>query len=176
MKGIIGNLLDYSRSERAPRPEGETDVNESLRHTAALMVPQLRKSRVVLDLDLADDLPAAVAGAHALQQVFVNLVQNAAQAMPDGGRVAITSGFAPGKVALEVNVIDAGPGVPPGERKRIFEPFVTTKVSGTGLGLAVCKHLVTSFGGSVEVSDGPGGRGARFRVIIPIAPRDGALP
>jgi signal transduction histidine kinase len=176
MKGIIGNLLDYSRSERAPRPEGETDVNESLRHTAALMVPQLRKSRVVLDLDLADDLPAAVAGAHALQQVFVNLVQNAAQAMPDGGRVAITSGFAPGKVALEVNVIDAGPGVPPSERKRIFEPFVTTKVSGTGLGLAVCKHLVTSFGGSVEVSDGPGGRGARFRVIIPIAPRDGALP
>lgn len=176
MKGIIGNLLDYSRSERAPRPQGETDVNESLRHTAALMVPQLRKSRVVLDLDLADDLPAAVAGAHALQQVFVNLVQNAAQAMPDGGRVAVTSGFAPGKVAIEVNVIDAGPGVPPGERKRIFEPFVTTKVSGTGLGLAVCKHLVTSFGGSVDVSDGPGGRGARFRVIIPIEPIDGALP
>jgi signal transduction histidine kinase len=176
MKGIIGNLLDYSRSERAPRPEGETDVNESLRHTAALMVPQLRKSRVVLDLELAEDLPAAVAGAHALQQVFVNLVQNAAQAMPEGGRVTVTSGFAPGKVAIEVNVIDAGPGVPPGERKRIFEPFVTTKVSGTGLGLAVCKHLVTSFGGSVDVSDGPGGRGARFRVIIPIAPIDGALP
>lgn len=176
MKGIIGNLLDYSRSERAPRPEGETDVNESLRHTAALMVPQLRRSRVVLDLDLADDLPPAQAGAHALQQVFVNLVVNAAQAMPEGGRVAVTSGFAPGKVAIEVNVIDAGPGVPPGERKRIFEPFVTTKLSGTGLGLAVCKHLVTSFGGSIDVSDGPDGRGARFRVIIPIAPSDGALP
>ena len=176
MKGIVGNLLDYSRSERAPRPEGETDVNESIRHTAALMVPQLRRTRVVLDLDLADGLPPTAAGAHALQQVFVNLVQNAAQAMPGGGTVRVTSAFAPGKVAIEVNVIDHGPGVPEGERKRIFEPFVTTKLSGTGLGLAVCKHLVTSFGGSVDVHDGPGGRGARFRVIIPIDSIPGALP
>jgi signal transduction histidine kinase len=173
MKGIIGNLLDYSRSERAPRPEGETDVNESIRHTAALMVPQLRPTRVVLDLALADGLPAAAAGAHALQQVFVNLVQNAAQAMPGGGAVRVTSGFAPGKVAIEVNVTDQGPGVPEGERKRIFEPFVTTKLQGTGLGLAVCKHLVTSFGGSIDVGDAPSGRGARFRVLIPI---QGALP
>ena len=173
MKGIIGTLLDYSRSERAPRPEGATDVNDSIRHTATLMVPQLRRSRVALDLDLADGLPAAAAGAHALQQVFVNLVQNAAQAMPGGGTVRVTSAFAPGKVAIEVNVTDQGPGVPESERKRIFEPFVTTKLSGTGLGLAVCKHLVTSFGGSIDVSDGPAGRGARFRVIIPI---QGALP
>ena len=173
MKGIIGTLLDYSRSERAPRPEGATDVNDSIRHTATLMVPQLRRSRVALDLDLADGLPAAAAGAHALQQVFVNLVQNAAQAMPGGGAVRVTSAFAPGRVAIEVNVTDQGPGVPESERKRIFEPFVTTKLSGTGLGLAVCKHLVTSFGGSVDVSDGPAGRGARFRVIIPI---QGALP
>jgi two-component system NtrC family sensor kinase len=174
MKGIIGTLLDYSRSERAPRPEGATDVNDSIRHTATLMVPQLRRSHVVLELDLAEGLPAAAAGAHALQQVFVNLVQNAAQATPGrGGTVRLTSGFAPGKVAIEVNVTDQGPGVPEGERKRIFEPFVTTKLSGTGLGLAVCKHLVTSFGGSVDVADSPSGRGARFRVIIPI---QGALP
>jgi signal transduction histidine kinase len=82
----------------------------------------------------------------------------------------VTSGFAPGKVAIEVNVVDQGPGVPAGERKRIFEPFVTTKLSGTGLGLAVCKHLVTSFGGSIDVGDHPSGRGARFRVLIPIEP------
>jgi signal transduction histidine kinase len=176
MKGIVGNLLDYSRSERAPRPEGETDVNDSIRHTAALMVPELRRTRVTLDLDLADGLPPAAAGAHALQQVFVNLVQNAAQAMPGGGPVRVTSGFAPGKVAIEVNVIDRGPGVPAGERKRIFEPFVTTKLSGTGLGLAVCKHLVTSFGGSIDVGDDPSGRGARFRVLIPIEPVRGAPP
>jgi signal transduction histidine kinase len=170
MKGIVGNLLDYARSERAPRPEGETDVNDSIRHTAALMVPELRRTRVTLDLDLADGLPAAAAGTHALQQVFVNLVQNAAQAMPGGGPVRVTSGFAPGKVAIEVNVVDQGPGVPAGERKRIFEPFVTTKLSGTGLGLAVCKHLVTSFGGSIDVGDNPSGHGARFRVLIPIEP------
>jgi signal transduction histidine kinase len=176
MKGIVGNLLDYSRSERAPRPEGETDVNDSIRHTAALMVPELRRTRVTLDLDLADGLPPAAAGAHALQQVFVNLVQNAAQAMPGGGPVRVTSGFATGKVAIEVNVLDQGPGVPVGERKRIFEPFVTTKLSGTGLGLAVCKHLVTSFGGSIDVGDNSSGRGARFRVLIPIESVRGAPP
>ncbi|WP_428265430.1 sensor histidine kinase [Haliangium sp.] len=168
MKGIVGNLLDYSRSERAPRPDGRTDVNESLRHTAQLMVPQLRKAGVTLTLSLAEGLPAAAAGTHALQQVFVNLIQNAAQAMPNGGPVAVASGFAPGRVAIEVTVTDSGPGVPEAEVKRIFEPFVTTKVSGTGLGLAVCKHLVVSFGGSIDVSPGPGGRGACFRVVIPI--------
>ncbi|ACY18328.1 sensor histidine kinase [Haliangium ochraceum] len=169
MKGIIGTLLDYSRSERAPRPEGRTDVNESLRHTAALMVPQLRRMRVELELELGEDLPPAAAGSHALQQVFVNLVQNAAQSMlPAGGPVRVSSALGPGKVALVVQVSDEGPGVPEAERKRIFEPFVTTKVSGTGLGLAVCKHLVVSFGGSIEVSDNASGRGATFRVVIPI--------
>jgi len=120
---------------------------------------------------LTEPLPEVTADPHALQQVFVNLVQNAAQAMPDGGEVIIETRLGPGSAAVEVAIIDDGPGVPASMRTRIFDPFVTSKEAGagTGLGLAVCRHLVTSAGGSIDVGDGPGGRGAQFRVVLPIA-------
>jgi signal transduction histidine kinase len=173
MKSIVGNLLDYSRSERAPRTaeSARADVNATLRHTADLLVPQLRGMGVRLDMDLADDLPECAADVHALQQVFVNLVQNAAQAMPGGGTVTIDSRRAPGNVAVQVCVTDQGEGIAKQDRHRVFEPFFTTKEAGTGtgLGLAVCKHLITSAGGTIDVSDGPEGQGARFRVVIPAA-------
>ncbi|MEM9489346.1 MAG: HAMP domain-containing sensor histidine kinase, partial [Myxococcota bacterium] len=173
MKGIVGNLLDYSRSDRSgPKSaRGVANVNATVHHTADLLVPQLRSARIHLDMNLADDLPAVGIGSHALQQVFVNLIQNAAQAMPDGGEVRVTSRAMPGDVAVQVTVTDSGPGVPDELKATIFDPFVTSKEAGagTGLGLAVCKHLVTSVGGSIEVSDGPDGRGACFRVTLPDA-------
>lgn len=175
MKGIVGNLLDYARSERAPRLEGSASVDAALRHTAALLVPQLRRARVSVDLRLGQPLPEVAAHPHALQQVFVNLVQNAAQAMTGGGEITIEARLVPGQVAVEVLITDQGPGVPPAARKHIFDPFITTKEAGTGLGLAVCKHLVTSFRGSIDVTDGAHGRGARFRVVIPLV-EDGAHP
>lgn len=174
MKSIVSSLLDYSRSERGTEAAaGVADVNETARHTGDLMVPQLRRSRVLVTMDLEDDLPMVACSAHALQQVFVNLVQNAAQAMPDGGEVQIASLTVPGDVAVEVTVTDTGPGIPDHLRPRIFDAFVTSKEAGagTGLGLAVCKHLITSVGGSIEVQNGPDGRGARFRVVVPIAGR-----
>jgi signal transduction histidine kinase len=168
MKTIVGSLLDYSRAEKPDRTH-IADVNALLSRTAALMAPQLRRSRVELALEPAEPLPKVAADAHALQQVLVNLVHNAAQAMPEGGRVTVASRLA-GTEAVEVTVTDRGPGVPLGERERIFDAFYTTKDpgAGTGLGLAVCKHLIAQHGGSITVEDGPGGRGARFRVVIPI--------
>ncbi|HTM21324.1 MAG TPA: ATP-binding protein [Kofleriaceae bacterium] len=169
MKTIVGSLLDYSRSERAPRAGGG-DVNDILRRTAALLAPALRRDRVDVDLRLAEVLPRPAADGHALQQIFLNLAQNAAQAMPGGGTITVTSRLADEQPAIEVIVADQGPGVPADVRERIFDPFYTTKEpgAGTGLGLAVCKHLVTEFRGAIEVGDGDGGRGARFRVVIPI--------
>jgi len=171
MKAIVSGLLDYARVEK--ETAGPTDVVAVLRHVAALVLPQLRRARVRLELDLPGSdagLPPVAADPHALQQVLVNLVQNAAQAMqPDGGAVTARASAQPGGVAVMVEVIDEGPGVPAHERARIFDPFYTTKEAGvgTGLGLAVCKHLVATFGGTIDVADGPDGRGARFRVVIP---------
>jgi signal transduction histidine kinase len=145
-----------------------------LRHVAALLEPQLRRTRAQLSIDVAATAPLAIE-AHALQQVLVNLAQNAAQAMAaaniEGGALAISARPAPGGIATLIAVTDEGPGVPASDRARVFDPFFTTKAAdtGTGLGLAVCKHLVATAGGSIEVGDGPGGRGAEFRVVIPNA-------
>lgn len=171
MKAIVSSLLDYARVEKGTR--GPTDVAAVIRHVAALMQPQLRRAKVTLRLQLDDALPEVAADAHALQQVLVNLVQNAGQAMqPDGGAVTARASSGPGGATVIVEIADEGPGVPVAERARVFDPFYTTKDAGvgTGLGLAVCKHLVTTFGGTIEAAEPEGGRGAVFRVVIPTSP------
>lgn len=180
MKKIIGGLLEYARAPRASEPAVATtavgelataEPSQVLGHVAALLAPQLRKARATLVIDAATPSPRLAIEAQALQQVLVNLVQNAAQAMPDGGKIAVAVRRAPGGVATQIVVADEGPGVPAGDRARVFDPFFTTKEAGvgTGLGLAVCKHLVATAGGSIEVGDGPAGRGAEFRVVLPNA-------
>jgi signal transduction histidine kinase len=182
MKTIVGGLLDYARaqrkSERLVAVSGASvascDPAAVLRHVSALLEPQLRRTKASLALDVRATAPLAIE-AHALQQVLVNLAQNAAQAMAganiEGGVLAISARPEPGGIATLITVTDEGPGVPAPDRGRVFDPFFTTKAAGagTGLGLAVCKHLVTTAGGTIEVGDGPGGRGAEFRVVIPHA-------
>jgi two-component system, NtrC family, sensor histidine kinase HydH len=105
-----------------------------------------------------------------LRQVFLNLAQNAVQAMPQGGLLHVRVAPQPGAhESLAVELTDSGPGVPAELRGRIFEPFFTTRAQGTGLGLALVKRIVEAHAGSVEVTAGPGG-GARFRVVLPVAP------
>jgi len=173
MKKIIGGLLEYARAPRASEPAlhaagGTAEPAAVVRHVAALVAPQLRKAKAELDTDVTTTAPIAIE-AHALQQVLVNLVQNAAQA--GATKIAIATAPAAGNVATRIIVRDDGPGVPAADRARVFDPFFTTKApgAGTGLGLAVCKHLVATAGGSIEVGDGPDGRGAEFRVTIPNA-------
>lgn len=192
MKGIIGGLLEYARAprqseRRTPTPIAGVPVHHDacepaavVRHVAALLAPQLKKARARLVTEVVSTKSVAIE-AHSLQQVLVNLVQNAAQAMTDvktpegatlsGGTITITVREAPGGIATLITVADEGPGVPPKDRGRVFDPFFTTKAAGvgTGLGLAVCKHLIATAGGSIEVGDAPSGRGAEFRVVIPNA-------
>jgi signal transduction histidine kinase len=167
MKQIVAGLLDYARAGTDGAPE-HCDPAAVARHVAALVAPGLRKARVTLAVDVTG-APRAAIDAHALQQILVNLVQNAAQAMPDGGAVALGWATLPGDVAFALDVTDDGPGIPPADRARVFDPFFTTKAAGagTGLGLAVVKHLVARAGGTVEVADAPAGRGARFRLTLP---------
>jgi signal transduction histidine kinase len=192
MKSIIGGLLEYARTPRgsqgsvvtagpvatAAADRGDSDPAQVARHVGALLEPQLKKARVRFVTDVQSTTPLAI-DAHALQQVLVNLVQNAAQAMsatqdPDaqgvrGNTITLTIKPAPGGIATQILVRDEGPGVPPADRAKIFDPFFTTKAAGvgTGLGLAVCKHLVATAGGSIELGEGPDGRGAEFRLVIP---------
>ncbi|HEY5923369.1 MAG TPA: sensor histidine kinase [Kofleriaceae bacterium] len=180
MKKIIGGLLEYARAPRPSEPAtqtatgsaapGQSEPSAVVRHVAALVAPQLKRARATLVADVPPGKPISIE-AHALQQVLVNLVQNAAQAMADGGTITVSTKPAAGGIATQLSVADDGPGIPPADRARVFDPFFTTKApgTGTGLGLAVCKHLVATAGGSIEVGEGPNGRGAEFRVVIPNA-------
>ncbi len=193
MKKIIGGLLEYARTPRGSGSivtagpvaasaidRGESDPAQVARHVGALLEPQLKKAKVRYVTDVQSTTPLAI-DAHSLQQVLVNLVQNAAQAMsgtqdPDGtsrgNTITLIVKPAPGGIATQILVRDEGPGVKPADRAKVFDPFFTTKAAGvgTGLGLAVCKHLVATAGGSIELSEGPDGRGAEFRLVIPNAP------
>ncbi len=173
MKTIVGSLLDYSRSGKGAAQAGAADVNGLLEKTAALLLPAMRRARVRIEFELADGLPPASADDYSLQQIFVNLAQNAAQAMTNGGLLHIAShpttrGVGTGR-AIEISFTDEGPGVRAEDRERIFDAFYTTKEAsmGTGLGLAVCKHLASALGGSIDVCEPAAGTGACFRVVLP---------
>jgi signal transduction histidine kinase len=184
MKKIIGGLLEYARVPRPSEPTtqaasgtaapGQSEPSAVVRHVAALVAPQLKKARAQLVTEVPAGKPISIE-AHALQQVLVNLIQNAAQALSGdatgGGTITVTAKPVAGGIATQLSIADDGPGIPPGDRARVFDPFFTTKApgTGTGLGLAVCKHLVATAGGSIEVGEGPNGRGAEFRVVIPNA-------
>lgn len=100
-------------------------------------------------------------------QALLDLVANAADAAPPGTAITLSAAPAPDGVALSVS--DRGPGVPAELRGQIFEPFFTTRPQGTGLGLAVVRHIARAHGGRVELDDAPGG-GARFTLVLPAAP------
>jgi signal transduction histidine kinase len=141
MKKIVGGLLEYARAPRPSEPissavtgssaPGASEPSAVVRHVAALVAPQLRKARASLVTDVPTMKPVAIE-AHALQQVLVNLVQNAAQALTDGGTITIAAKPAAGGIATQLTVSDDGPGIPAADRARVFDPFFTTKAPGTG--------------------------------------------
>jgi two-component system, NtrC family, sensor kinase len=168
MQQIISGLLPYARVPRTA--EQACEPATIVRQVAALVAPQLTNARA----QLVTEVPAgdAVAiEAQALHQVLVTLVQNAVQTFDDGGTITIRAQRTAGGNATQISVADNGLGIPAADRTRVFDPFFTTtaRSAGTALGLAVCKHLVATAGGSIEVADGPHGRGAEFRVTIPNA-------
>jgi two-component system sensor histidine kinase HydH len=157
---IITSLLDIIRDVPPARdPVRLAEVVERSVRTAA------PPEGVQLTVEGLSELPALRGDADQLRQVFVNLVQNAIQALPNGkGSVRIVGSHADGR--LEVAVEDDGPGVDPETRLRLFEPLVTTKKKGVGLGLAWVKRIVERHGGVIAYE--PVGRGARFVIRLPM--------
>ncbi len=142
------------------------DVNALVQRAAMLLAPTMKKRGVRVTLQLSEGLPRPVADARRLEQVVVNLAQNAAHALEAGGSLVLGTRLgANGGLVLEV--ADDGPGIPEGELARIFEPFFTTKGPGvgTGLGLAISRQIVLDHGGRLEVESRVGA-GSTFRVVL----------
>ena len=165
---IIHNLLDYSR-QRPLRPE-PVSLHHSLGHVMELAGYQVRKAGVDVCWELSEDDPVIRADHFQMEQLFLNLILNAVQAMPDGGTLTLRTRCSGTRVHVEV--VDTGVGVPDELHDRIFEPFFTTREvgEGTGLGLAVSYTIVRAHGGTIEVKSAPDD-GTRFQLTFPLMHR-----
>ena len=167
---IIRELLDYSRPARE---EGEEVlVNEVVSAAVDLVSTQKGFPAIETVLRLDHGLPAVRGSRHQLQQLLVNLILNAVDAMARGGRLTILTGLHKvGGSEVEIRVEDTGEGIPRENLRRIFDPFFTTREpgQGTGLGLSICSRIVDSMNGRIEVESEPG-RGSVFTVILPAGP------
>ena len=163
-KRIVDSLLRFSRVPKE-HERGSVDLAKVVDEALLILQASLRdgKLTVIRELDAAH----TVGNANQIQQVAVNLIVNASQAVAGKGRIVVYTGAgAPGRVVLTVT--DDGPGVPPGLAERVFEPFFTTKPEGqgTGLGLSICYRIAEEHGGSIRLEN-PREGGARFIVDLP---------
>ena len=164
---IIRDLLDFSRPSQGETTEA--DVCDVARRSLKLLAPQKRFRRVRVTCDCEEDRILARIDDGRLQQVLVNLLMNAGDAMGGTGDVALTVRRRSARVLIEVR--DAGPGIPHEHLSRIFDPFFTTKGpgAGTGLGLSICHTIIAAFGGDITV-ESEQGRGTAFTIDLAEAP------
>jgi signal transduction histidine kinase len=163
LDAILTGYLAFGRDE--PFELRPMDLADVLQRSLRLAAPELEAARVRLEVE-APPVCDVRGDARRLQQVILNLVLNAAQAMPEGGPLRVRLERNAHEVVLGLD--DGGPGFPAGSRVRLFEPFVTTRPSGSGLGLAVARRIVEQHGGRIVLGDAPGG-GARVEVHLPAA-------
>jgi len=162
-------IRQFLQAIRPSKPHLEPyDVGALLHDTLNVLRTDIENRRIEVSVAGADRVPAVLLDPGQIKQVFFNLVKNAMEAMPDGGRLAIA--VSAGDAYLRVDFTDSGVGIPAEELGRIFEPYHTTKQKGTGLGLMVVQRIVHDHGGQIEVSSRPG-EGTRFRVLLPLAER-----
>ena len=175
---IIQRLLDFTRRKVGATERAAVNLNELASSTVELLSGQFSIAKVRTRVDKEPELPKIPGDTDRLQQVLINLLLNAVQAMPEGGFLTIenrtVSRTRPGLETgadqrfVRCSVADTGIGIPPAIKDKIFDPFYTTKEGsgGTGLGLAVCSGIVKEHDGWIEVDDGPSG-GTVFRVYLP---------
>lgn len=162
---IIRQLLEFSR-ESSPQKKPH-EIAQVIQRTLALVKHQARFQNVKLTVDVAPGLPPVLCDPNQLEQVFLNMLINAADAMPNGGEVALRAApGAPGRVV--VSFTDTGVGIPPENLTKIFDPFFTSKPvgKGTGLGLSVSYGIVRRHGGKIEVKSEVG-KGTTFSIDLP---------
>jgi PAS domain S-box-containing protein len=166
---LVRNLLLFSR--RSHQQISTVNIGEELQNSLEFMKYHLRSHRINVATDIADDLPGVQADREHLRQVFLNLLTNASDAMPEGGTlvVRVRRGVIENSTpALVIEFSDTGIGIRPEDLPKLWEPFFTTKPEGkgTGLGLPICRRTVEEHRGTVDIASVPG-KGTTVRIILP---------
>ena len=156
-------MLDFYRPGAVKMEQ--VDVLELLQHVLSLTSQQLGQREIEVIIDLPRSLPPVYAVSGQIQQVFLNLILNALDAMPAGGELTVSARAL--ENGVEITFRDTGPGIPESHRNDIFEPFFSTKEGGTGLGLTVSYNIVTAHGGTLDLLNGHQ-LGACFRLFLPL--------
>jgi two-component system sensor kinase FixL len=171
MSHLVANLLQFSR--RGQPQISSVDVREELENTLALIHYHLRNHHIAVVRQFAPEAPMIYADRQQLRQVFLNLLTNASDAMPQGGTLTLgvaMRALATGTPAVVIEFTDTGIGIAPADMPKVMEPFFTTKEErkGTGLGLSICRRIVQEHHGTIEISSEVG-KGTTIRLALPIA-------
>jgi signal transduction histidine kinase len=162
LMNTVQRMLDFYRPGAVDRkPE---DMNELVKRVVTLMERKCNEQGIMLHTRFARRHPQVLVVGDQIQQVLLNLILNAIEAMPDGGDLFIE--IQTTKKEVEIIIEDTGAGISPADRQRIFEPFISTKEDGMGLGLTVSYGIIAAHGGNLELASGRG-RGACFRISLP---------
>jgi signal transduction histidine kinase len=166
LERLVGDVLDLAKlqAHRFTVRHEEVDLARVLDHVHGAFAEEARRREIDYRVEAEGEPPVIVSDGDRVLQVISNLLSNAFRWTPDGGRVDLQLAASNG--AVRVDVVDSGPGVPAEDRERIFEPFISQDVDGTGLGLPIARELAVALGGRVELTSEPG-RGSRFRLVLP---------
>ena len=165
---ILSHFLDYARVHQKSDSVSPTEFRPVVDRLLLLMERKLHTSSIQLELEIPPALPALAISETLLQQVLLNLMLNAQQAMVSGGVLRIGAVAKPDLRKVILSVRDTGPGIPPDVRSKIFDPFFTTKPSGTGLGLSIVHKIVLGHHGRVWLNESSD-QGAHILIELPCA-------
>jgi len=161
---IVKRLLDFARQTKPQKRLA--DINALIENIILLVRNQASFRNILIEKKL-DEIPEVLVDPDQIQQVFVNIILNAAEAMTKGGVLTVTSGTSSSGEYLVIKIADTGPGISEEVRERIFDPFYTTKEHGTGLGLSISYGIVEQHGGTIGVESSLG-KGSTFVIQLPV--------
>jgi signal transduction histidine kinase len=166
LERLVGDVLDLAKlqAHRFTVRSEEVDVGRLLDQAYGAFAEEARRREIEYELSSVDDPPVIVSDGDRVLQVISNLLSNAFRWTPDGGRVDLRLAVENGR--MNVDVIDTGPGIPRQRQERVFEPFISQDVEGTGLGLPIASELARALGGRIELRSDGGG--SRFRLVLPV--------
>lgn len=163
-RGIIQDLLEFSREREPAKALG--DLNGVINKALNILANEFHLHRVTVEKHLSDELPCILIDANQMEQVFINFFMNATEAIQGQGFISVRSFKDPDNKGVVVEIEDSGMGIPQEHMERIFEPFFSTKLKGTGLGLAVNYGIIQKHGGQIQVASQPG-RGTTMTILLP---------